>query len=303
MHMALIERVEPAVSGGARRTPLQGVLLFVRLYPLLVLGLALLMSVAVIGLAGSRLIDKNLARAGSTPLDAPPSRHHTLGTDSMGRDVLAVTVHGTPLTLRVGFMAAVIGMAVGTIFGFVGGYYGGAVDNLLKGAADILITIPSLLILVVVAITLIGPVDVTVQALVIASISWMWPTRTIRAQVLSMRERPYVSVASLSGANTFEIIFLEMLPNLLPYLAASFVTAVAVAILTTIGMDALGLGPQNQPTLGNTIYWALFYSAPLRGIWWWWAPPILILGTVFIALYLMAVGLDQVANPRLRKSV
>lgn len=271
-----------------------------KLYPLLFIGFALLLTVILVGVIGSRFVDPDLSRAGSTQLDVPPSNQYLLGTDSMGRDVLAVMLRGTPLTLQVGFMAATIGMGIGIVLGFVGGFYGGIVDTVFKGLADILITIPALLILVVVAVSLTGPVSINVQALVIASVSWMLPTRTIRAQVLTMRERAYVSVAELSGANRFEIIFLEILPNLLPYLAASFAATVAIAILTTVGMDALGLGPQNVPTLGNTVYWALFYSAPLRGLYWWWAPPIITLGVVFIGLYLITAGLDKIANPRLR---
>lgn len=271
-----------------------------KLYPLLFIGFALLLTVILVGVIGSRFMDPDLSRAGSTPLDIAPSREYLLGTDSMGRDVLAVMLRGTPLTLQVGFMAATIGMGIGIVLGFVGGFYGGIVDTVFKGLADILITIPALLILVVVAVSLTGPVSINVQALVIASVSWMLPTRTIRAQVLTMRERAYVSVAELSGANRFEIIFLEILPNLLPYLAASFAATVAIAILTTVGMDALGLGPQNVPTLGNTVYWALYYSAPLRGLYWWWAPPIITLGVVFIGLYLITAGLDKIANPRLR---
>lgn len=271
------------------------------LHPLLFIGVGLLVTVTLTGVIGTRFMDPDLYRAGSTPLDLPPSREYLLGTDSMGRDQLAVMLRGTPLTLQVGFLAAFIGMGVGIVLGFIGGFSGGWLDNLFKGLADILITIPALLILVVVAVSLTGPVDIMLQTLVIASVSWMWPLRTIRAQVLTMRERAYVSVAELSGASRLEIIFLEMLPNLLPYLAASFAATAAIAILTTIGMDALGLGPQNVPTLGNTIYWALFYSAPMRGLWWWWAPPIAVLGTVFIGLYLITAGLDQIANPRLRR--
>lgn len=284
------------------RTLLGNVGRLLRLYPLLFIGFAMLLAVTLTGVIGSRFMDPDLARAGSTPLDVAPGGGFLLGTDSMGRDLLAVMLRGTPLTLQVGFMAATIGMGIGIVLGFVGGFYGGVIDSLFKGLADILITIPALLILVVVAVSLTGPVSITLQALVIASVSWMWPTRTIRAQVLTMRERAYVDVAELSGANRFEIIFLEILPNLLPYLAASFAATVAIAILTTVGMDALGLGPQNVPTLGNTVYWALFYSAPLRGLWWWWAPPIITLGIVFIGLYLITAGLDQIANPRLRRS-
>ena len=274
-----------------------------RHYPTLYAGLILILLVALFGLVGAKFVDPEMARAGSAPLDLKPTAKYPLGTDTMGRDMLTVLILGTPLTLRVGLIAAPVGLGVGVIFGFVSGFYGGWIDNLLRGAADVLITVPGLVILIVIAISLPGAVDVNVQALVIASLAWMWPTRTIRSQVLTMRERAYISVAKLSGMSGPEIIFKEMLPNLLPYLAASFTVAVASAILASIGLDALGLGPQNQPTLGNTIYWALFYSAPFRGLWWWWAPPIVVLVLVFVGLYLVTAGLDELANPRLRRVV
>ncbi len=270
-------------------------------YPVLTGGLILMLGLLLTSLIGALFLEFESTRPGSNPLELAPSAEYPFGTDGQGRNSLAVTVYSIPLTLRVGFIAAVIGMAFGSILGFVGGYYGGIIDSIFKGAADIFITIPVLLILVVLAITITGPVDVNTQALVIASVSWMWPARTIRAQVLTMRERSYVSVASLSGASSLEIIFVEMMPNLLPFLTASFVAAMATALLTTIGMDALGLGPQNQVTLGGTVYWALQYSAPLRGIYWWWAPPVIVLGFVFISLYMISVGIDKIANPRLKK--
>ena len=102
--------------------------------------------------------------------------------------------------------------------------------------------------------------------------------------------------------NGFEIIVRELIPNLLPYLAASFVSAVASAILATIGLEALGLGPQNEPTLGITIYWSLYYTSLLRGMWWWWAPPIVVIVLTFVGLFLITMGLDQIANPKLRRT-
>ena len=114
-----------------------------------------------------------------------------------------------------------------------------------------------------------------------------------------MRERGYVQVARLSGMRDLEIIAREMLPNLLPYLAASFVSAVGAAVLASIGLEALGLGPQNEPTLGMTIYWALYYTSLLRGIWWWWAPPMVMIVLIFVGLFLISMGLDRIANPRL----
>ena len=98
------------------------------------------------------------------------------------------------------------------------------------------------------------------------------------------------------------IILEEMMPNLLPYLAASFVGAVATAILASIGLEALGLGPQNQPTLGMTIYWGLYYTTVMRGLVWWWLPPILIIVLIFVGLFSISAGLDKIINPRLRSA-
>ena len=137
----------------------------------------------------------------------------------------------------------------------------------------------------------------------VASLAWMWPTRTIRSQVLSLRERAYIQMARLSGMKTHEIIFREVMPNLLPYLAASFVGSVAAAILASIGLEALGLGPIESPTIGMTIYWVIYYSALLHGMWWWFGPPIAIIVILFLGLFGLSAGLDEIANPRLRRQV
>ena len=92
------------------------------------------------------------------------------------------------------------------------------------------------------------------------------------------------------------------MPNLLPYLAASFVGAISAAILAAFGLELLGLGPQSEPTLGMTIYWARYYNALLRGMWWWWGPPVLIIILLFIGFFMVAAGLDEIANPRSRRA-
>jgi peptide/nickel transport system permease protein len=270
--------------------------------PLLMIGLAILLTVLLFGPVAGLIVDPKAARVGASFPDLPPSSEHWLGTDTLGRDILAVMVVGTPATLRIGLIAGAIGLGIGTILGFLAGYFGGWVDTVIKGAADVLLTVPGLLFLVVIATTIRGAVTVNMMALVVASLAWMWPTRTIRSQVLTLRERHFVMVARLSGMNGFEIIVRELIPNLLPYLAASFVSAVAAAILASIGLEALGLGPQNEPTLGMTIYWSLYYTSVLRGLWWWWAPPIAIIVITFLGLFLVSMGLDQVANPKLRRA-
>ena len=274
----------------------------VRNHPQLVAGLAVVFVVVAFGPVGSLFVDTDLSRVGSAPANLTPTVDHLLGTDAAGRDLLAVMVAGTPLTLWVGFVAGVVGLGIGTILGFVAGYFGGWIDTVIRGAADVLMTIPGLLFLVVLATSLHTTVTVNMMALVVASLAWMIPTRTIRSQVLSMREAGYVQVARLSGLGDLEIIARELLPNLLPYLAASFVSAVGAAVLASIGLEALGLGPQNEPTLGMTIYWALYYTSLLHSVWWWWAPPMVIIVLIFVGLFLVSMGLDRIANPRMWKA-
>ena len=191
---------------------------------------------------------------------------------------------------------------IGTILGFVAGYFGGPADTIISGLADTLLPIPALAVLVVIASTIKTSMTVEVMALIVALLAWMTPTRTIRAHVLTMRERGYVAVARLSGASSFQIIFREMMPNLLPYLAATFVGAVGAAVLASLGLEALGLGPQNEPTLGMTIFWSLYYGALLRGMWWWWGGPLVVIVLLFTGLFLVAAGLDEIANPRVRRA-
>ncbi len=270
--------------------------------PSLTVGIGLLSILAVFLLVGMLLIDPEDARPLSAPALRPPSWEYPFGTDRQGRDLFAAMVVGTPLTLRIGFIAGILGVAIGTILAFVAGFYRGIVDTLIRGIADIGLTVPGLLILIIIAVSVRGGLTVNQMALIVASLAWLNPTRTIRSQVLTLRERGYVEVARLSGMNGPEIIFFEMIPNLLPYLGATLVNAVSAAILASIGLEVLGLGPLEAPTLGMTLYWVNFNAAIINGWWWWWTAPIAIILLVFLGLFFMTVGLDEIANPRLRRS-
>lgn len=276
---------------------------YFRRNPQLTAGLLILLFMSVLWLIGYLTLDLKLAAPLSASVDLPPSAEFPLGTDSAGRQLLPVLIVGAPTTLQIGLIAGSLGMLIGTILGFTAGYFGGVVDSVIRSAADVALTVPALAVLVVIASVITKTLSPEILALIISALAWMWPTRTIRAQVLTMRERAYVEVARLSGLNDFEIIFKELIPNLLPYLAASFVGAVSSAVLAAIGLEALGLGPQNEPTLGMTIYWARYYAALARGLWWWWGPPVVVIILLFISLFLIAAGLDEIANPRLRRNV
>jgi len=269
----------------------------------LVVGLLLLGLLTVFLVVGALMVDTSDAQALSVPALQPPSWDYPLGTDRQGRDLLAVMVAGTPLTLRIGFIAGFFGVGVGAVLAFVAAYYRGWVDVMIRGVADIGLTVPGLLVLIIIAVSLKGTLTVTQMALIVASLAWLNPTRTIRAQVLTLRERGFVEIARLNGMSGPAIIFFELMPNLLPYLAATLVASVSSAILASVGLEVLGLGPVEAPTLGMTLYWVNFNAAIINGWWWWWLAPLVVILIVFLGLFFLTVGLDEIANPRLRRSV
>jgi len=255
---------------------MRGALHYVRRNPSLVVGVALLAALSLFIIIGHLLVDTEEARPLSVPALRPPSSDYPFGTDRQGRDLLAVMVVGTPLTLRIGFIAGFLGVGLGTLLAFTGAYYRGVIDTIIRGIADIGLTVPGLLVLIIIAVSIKRALTVNQMAIVVASLAWLYPTRTIRAQVLSLRERGYVEVARLSGMSGPGIIFFELMPNLLPYLAATLVGAVSSAILASIGLEVLGLGPIDAPTLGMTLYWVNFNAAMINGWWWWWTAPTVI---------------------------
>lgn len=269
----------------------------------LVVGLVLLLALALFVGIGHLVVDTSKSRPLSAPAVRPPSAEHPFGTDRQGRDLLATMVAGTPLTLRIGFIAGFLGVGIGATLGFVSAYYRGTVDTIIRGVVDIGLTVPGLLVLIIIAVSLKKGLTVDQMAIIVASLAWLNPARTIRAQVLSLRERGYVEVARLSGMSGPEIIVKELMPNLLPYLAATLVNAVSAAILASIGLEVLGLGPIDSPTLGMTLYWVNFNAALINGWWWWWSAPLAIIVVVFLGLFFLTVGLDEIANPRLRRAV
>ena len=266
----------------------------------LVLGLIIVGAVLLVTLAGGWFVDPRDGIVGAVTPSQGPSSLHFLGTDSQGRDVLTMLILGTPQTLRIGLIAGLVGVSIGLVCGLVAGYFGGLVDAAIRVLSDSLMTVPGIAILLVIAIN-VGHMTVELMGLTVAALSWMYPTRQIRAQVLSIRERPFVAVARANGASEVEIIFAEVMPNLLPYIVASFVGATSGAMLASVGLEALGLGTNDVHTLGTMIFWAQKYSAVLRGQWWWFGPPIAMIATIFIGLFFISAGIDRFANPRLRQ--
>ncbi len=280
---------------------IRSVLTFFKENRLFTFGALLLLALYLFGLIGSMLISPKLADMGASPLNLRPSQEHLLGTDGLGRDMLAVMVIGIPNTFKIGFLAGAVGVIIGTLIGLFAGYYKGYADTIFSSFGDVMLVIPSLAILITVS-AYVRVVTVEIMAVIVGLLAWPLPARVIRAQTLSLRERLFVEVARLSGENDFEIIIFQILPNLIAYLAASFVGAVSSGILASVGLEVLGLGPQNVPTIGRTLYYAFNYSALFKGMWWWWCPPIVTLAIIFTGLFQMSISLDKYANPRLKGS-
>jgi peptide/nickel transport system permease protein len=266
----------------------------------LILGLSFIVFLLLFSVVGRFFATWDDTIAASGPLSTRPSARYPLGTDNVGRSILALMVYGIPTSLEIGLIAALIGTVGGTVLGLTSGFFGGPFDSVIRSLADIALTIPSLMILVVIA-SYFRTTSIELTALVVAIFAWAGPTRAIRAQTLSMRERGFVEVARLSGVSGLKIVLLEIMPNLLPYIAAGFVGSVSGGILASVGIQLLGLGPIFVPNLGMILQFAFNGAALYKGMWWWWAPPTIALMLLFVGLFLISLALDEFSNPRLRK--
>jgi len=295
-HAASPDRVQD--PGRAR-----AVLHYLRRNKSLGFGLFALLALLAFTVIGLLVIDPNDAYPLAAPTRRAPSWDYPFGTDFFGRDMMAVMVVGMWQTAFIGVVAGGIGTFLGVVLGFTSAYFGGWTDSVIRVTCQILTPIPVLLIQVVVAGSL-DKRDVTIftMALIVVMLAWMAPTLVIRAQVLTMKERQFVSVAKLSGVSDMGIIFKEIFPNLLPFVAAAFVGQIFLAVFASFYLAVLGLGPLREPLLGNIIWLAQAQGAFFNGWWWWPIAPsvgmILILGS----LALINMGLDELANPRVRKS-
>ncbi len=269
----------------------------------LVVGLLIILGLVTFTVIGFLTLDTDDAYPLSAKARQPPSLEYPLGTDFFGRDLYAAMVVGMWQTALIGVLAGAIGTFIGVVLGFSSAYFGGLMDGGIKGVCQVLTPIPVFLIQVVIAGSLDKrSVTIYTMALIVVLFSWMGPTLVIRSQVLSMKERQFVSVAKLSGLGDGGIIFGEMLPNLLPFIAAAFVGQVFSAVFASFYLAVVGLGPLREPLLGNTIWAAQTQGAFFNGWWWWPLAPAVAMVLILSSLALINMGLDELANPRVRRT-
>jgi len=226
-----------------------------------------------------------------------------LGTDNFGRDVLKELVSALGTSLLIGLIAGVIATAIGLTLGLVAGYVGGWVDDVIMFVTNLFTVIPSFILLILISFS-IGQEQrgATTVAIVIGLTSWVWTARSVRAQVVSLRDRDHVNLSKLSGHSLARIIFTDILPYIASYVVMALILQISSAILAEAQLSMLGLGPRTTevPTLGLMMYWSMAYTAQLNGAWWAYFPVIITIALVSFSLNLMNTGLDQVFNPTLR---
>lgn len=248
----------------------------------------------------------NLYRVGRYPERAfqfdrylPISLEHPLGTDRLGRDELALLLIGLKNSLLIGAISGSLATIIAVIVAVIGGYLGGKWDDFLNSITNAVLVIPSLPILIVAAIYV--RVDVIMMSLLLTVFAWPWATRTIRAQILSLRERPFIDLSKVSGLNNVEIMFIDIIPNLAPYVGVAFSYSVIGAILTETGLRVIGLGPGYLISLGYLINDVIENGLLSLRVYNIIIPPILLLILIFVFFNLICIGLEERFNPRLKK--
>lgn len=229
----------------------------------------------------------------------PPSLQHLLGTDSMGRDVFSQLLEGAKWALLIGVTAAVCSVVLSTVVGLVSGYYGGVIDTLLQRTADVVMTLPGFPLIVIVGSLLRG-ISIWNIVVLISILGWPGASKVIRSQVLSLRERPFIESAKVSGASSFRIVFRHIAPNILPLSFLYMTFGVTGAILAEASLSFIGLGDPTTVSWGMMLQWCyrsgFLFKAPF-----WVLPPGLCITLLALSFYLIGVGTEQIINPRLRK--
>ena len=233
--------------------------------------------------------------------DMPPSAQFPLGTDSLSRDIFLEMAYGARLSLQVGLMAGIIATIIGLTLGLFAGYLGGMVDNIITTITNIFIVIPSMMVLILIAIALGQIKEAWVTGLVIGFTAWPWTARAVRAQTTSLRYRDHVNMARITGYSTPHIIITEILPYIASYVVMAFILQVASGIMNEATLAILGLGDPTAISLGRMINWAMQYEAIRSGRWWQFIPVAGCIAMVTFGLYMMNSGMDEVFNPKIRR--
>ncbi len=236
-----------------------------------------------------------------TLLQWPPSLEHPLGCDYFGKDIWAQLVWGAPVVLQIAFIAGFVTTLIGITIGMIAGFKGGTLDTTLMSITDIVMTIPGLPLLIVLA-TVIRTSDPWAVGLMLSVTAWAGLARAIRSQVLSIRQREFIEAAKTGGLSTWNIVFREIMPNLMSYIAINFIFATTGAIYASVGLYFLGVLPFTSFNWGIMLNMAYSQAGSHYSFstMHYIAAPILAVIGLQIGLILFSYSVDEIFNPRLR---
>lgn len=229
----------------------------------------------------------------------PPSSKYLFGTDELGRDLLSILVYGGRVSLTIGFLATLVTAIIGTLVGVSAGYFGGKTEEVLMRFTDILLVIPGLPLMIVLA-SILGATFWN-MILVIGIRGWTGTARVLRAQVLSLKEKPFVESARAIGASDARIIGRHILPNVLPLIVAQMVLRIGSSILSASSLSFLGLGDPTHLSWGMTLHYAFSVGSLFSNFYWYLIPPGVCIALVVLAFSFIGYALDQIVNPRIRR--
>jgi len=288
---------EPAAPGRTRRVRLPR-------SPKILIGLGALIGFIILAVIGPWLApyDPSASLSTTNGVPQPPSAAHWLGTTQVQQDVFSQLLTGGRSTVLVAFLAGVVATILSVLFGVTSGYLGGLSDDLLSMLANFFLVLPALPLLIVIFgfLPSAGGGNDLLIGLIIAVTGWAFGARVLRAQTLSLRNRDYVESARIAGERTWRIIGFEIVPNLIPIIAASFLFTVLYGVGTYTAMAFLGLINPNHWSWGGMLFLAQQQQAEVSGWWWWYLPPGLAVAFLGTALALLNFGIDEFINPRLR---
>jgi peptide/nickel transport system permease protein len=253
------------------------------------------------GVIGPQVAPHSPSYASTNPtlaLHAPTSQF-LLGTTQSGQDVLSQLLEGIRLTLELAFLVGLVATVLAVVVGVTSAFLGGVWDDSLSLVSNVFLVIPQLPLLILL-LGYLPQKGQTATILVLSVLGWPWGARVIRAQTLAIRNRDFVAAARETGESTWRIIAVEIVPNQVSLIAASFVNTVLYAIGASVALAFLGLADLSSWSLGTMLYWAVSAQALQLGAWWWFVPPGLAVALMGTGLVLLNSGIDEFGNPRLR---
>lgn len=261
------------------------------------IGIAIIVFFALVAIFADVIAPYTANSIDFTPWEGP-SAAHPLGVNSYGQDIFSRLVYGTRVTMLVGVISGLLSSFIGTFVGLLAGFKGGKTGEVLMRIVDVFLVLPTLAVIIVLS-SYMRNMGLAGEILIIGVFSWLMMARSIRSQTLTEARREYVDAARAQGMGSLEIMFREILPNILPVVTANMVMVITQALLTEASLSFLGLGDAGAVSWGKMLSIAYENSAILHGAWWWMIPPGLCIATLGFSFMLIGNSfLDIYANDR-----